>query len=59
LNSEVGKKEKQSAKSKAFWIRPSAYRVCALEGSGNAACDELPSTCSGPELVEGSRVEVG
>jgi hypothetical protein len=27
--------------------------------SGNVACDELPSTCSGPELVEGSRVEVG
>jgi hypothetical protein len=24
-----------------------------------AACDELPSACSGPELVEGSRVEQG
>jgi len=23
------------------------------------ACDELPSTCSGPEPVEGSRVEFG
>ncbi len=23
------------------------------------ACDELPSACSGPELVEGGRVEFG
>jgi hypothetical protein len=22
-----------------------------------AACDELPSACSGPELVEGSRID--
>jgi hypothetical protein len=25
----------------------------------NTACDELPSACSGPEPVEGSRVEQG
>ena len=28
-------------------------------GIRNSACDELPSTCSGLELVEGSRVEFG
>jgi hypothetical protein len=25
----------------------------------NSACDELPSTCSGSELVQGGRVEIG
>jgi NADPH-dependent glutamate synthase beta subunit-like oxidoreductase len=28
-------------------------------GMQNAACDELPSTCSRPELIEGSRDECG